>query len=58
LDDGFDSLGKKALVRTKAPKQRICPSILIPSEPDGRMLMKIWIFAGLPTQSVTLANHI
>jgi len=33
-------------------------SILIPRKPMAGMVIEIWIYAGLQTQSVTFANHI
>ncbi|MGH6642128.1 MAG: hypothetical protein ACRED3_05460, partial [Bradyrhizobium sp.] len=46
-------------VRTaRASKPKIFAPILIPSEPTPGMVVKIWIFDGPLTQSVTVANHI
>jgi hypothetical protein len=39
-------------------KAKIFTSILISSEPTAAMVVKIWIFGGPLTQSVTVANHI
>jgi hypothetical protein len=39
-------------------KAKIFTLILISSEPTAAMVVRIWIFGGPLTQSVTVANHI